>query len=160
MQVARAFGHSCRQLEWGVTFYPPEPGYSNFNDIGYQRLVAWCGAAPNLIRLHAPCVKIDVETAAAIGRACPMLEEVKFRDLHCASPAETWARCFPKLRHRGLASPLFPLPSPLFLFLFPLVFLAFLCFLTLPLFPLLSPCFHLAFPLRSPSFRLLRCGRY
>ena len=103
MHVARAFGHSCRQLEWGVTFYPPEPGYSNFNDIGYQRLVAWCGAAPNLIRLHAPCVKIDVETAAAIGRACPMLEEVKFRDLHCASPAETWARCFPRLRRVSLA---------------------------------------------------------
>ena len=103
MHVARAFGHSCRQLEWRVTFYPPEPGYSNFNDIGYQRLVAWCGAAPNLIRLHAPCVKIDVETAAAIGRACPMLEEVKFHDLHCASPTETWARCFPRLRRVSLA---------------------------------------------------------
>ena len=102
MHVARAFGHACRQLWWGVSFYPPEPGYSNFNDVGYQRLVAWCGAAPNLIRLYAPCVKIDVETAAAIGRACPMLEDVKFCDTSCASPAETWARCFPRLRRVSL----------------------------------------------------------
>lgn len=97
MHVARAFGHACRHVMWRTMFH--SYGYLDF---GYQGLIAWCSAAPNLIRLHAPDIKdIDMETAAAIGRACPMLEDVRFDFLCDVSPAESWARCFPRLRtHR------------------------------------------------------------
>jgi len=44
-----------------------------------------------------------MERAAAIGSACPLLEDVKFSGFDGVSPAESWAKCFPKLRQVRLS---------------------------------------------------------
>ena len=97
MLVARAFGHACRHLEWSTT-----PNYAVLNGQSLPRddfLVEWCRTAPNLVSLNASqWVCITMERAAAIGSACPLLEDVKFSGWDGVSPAESWAKCFPKLR--------------------------------------------------------------
>ena len=107
MLVARAFGHACRHLEWSTT-----PNYAVLNGQSLPRddfLVEWCRTAPNLVSLDASSyVCITMERAAAIGSACPLLEDVKFSENNEngwdeVSPAETWARCFPRLRRVSLA---------------------------------------------------------
>ena len=102
MLVARAFGHACRHLEWSTT-----PNYAVLNGQSLPRddfLVEWCRTAPNLVSLDASqWVCITMERAAAIGSACPLLEDVKFSGCDDAGPAETWARCFPKLRQVRLS---------------------------------------------------------
>ena len=102
MLVARAFGHACRHLEWSTT-----PNYAVLNGQSLPRddfLVEWCRTAPNLVSLDASSyVCITMERAAAIGSACPLLEDVKFSGFDGVSPAESWAKCFPKLRQVRLS---------------------------------------------------------
>ena len=102
MKVARAFGHACRQLEWRTvpqTTYTGAEDYASLHASDNAFLVAWCRSAPCLVRLDAgEWVSIDMESAAAIGRACPMLADVEFCWWFCASPAESWAKHFPCLR--------------------------------------------------------------
>ena len=101
MLVARAFGHACRHLEWSTT---PNQAVSNGQSLPRDDfLVEWCRTAPNLVSLNASqWVCISMERAAAIGSACPLLEDVKFSGWDEVSPAETWAKCFPKLRQVNL----------------------------------------------------------
>ena len=101
MLVARAFGHACRHLAWNSRS-DQHLGQSLPED---DFLVEWCRSAPNLVCLDASSyVSINMERAAAIGSACPLLEEVKFCGFDaddedvCLGPAESWAKCFPKLR--------------------------------------------------------------
>ena len=100
MKVARAFGHVCRQLEWHTvprTHYTED--YASLHASDNQFLLEWCQSAPRLVRLDAgrfAC--IDMERAAAIGRACPMLADVEFCRWYNDSPAESWAKHFPCLR--------------------------------------------------------------
>jgi len=95
MHVARAFGHACRHLSWESTS-DQHLGQSRPED---DTLVEWCRMAPNLVHLEASSwVCINKERAAAIGSACPLLEDVKFSGWDGVSPAESWAKCFPKLR--------------------------------------------------------------
>ena len=96
MHVARAFGHACRHLAWNTV---PQPlWYQNGLSFEDDFLVEWCRSAPNLVHLDAFRVCINMERAAAIGRACPLLEDVVFSGWDGVSPAESWAKCFPKLR--------------------------------------------------------------
>ena len=104
MHVARAFGHACRHLRWTSTRFSddyevlrPE---DEFED---ELLVEWCRTAPNLVRLDASSICLNMERAAAIGRACPLLEDVVFSGWDGVSPAESWAKCFPKLRQVRLS---------------------------------------------------------
>ena len=101
LHVARAFGHACRHLEWSTT---PNQAVSNGQSLPRDDfLVEWCRTAPNLVSLNASqWVCISMERAAAIGSACPLLEDVKFSGWDEVSPAETWAKCFPKLRQVNL----------------------------------------------------------
>ena len=105
MHVARAFGHACRHLAWNSRS-DQHLGQSLPED---DFLVEWCRTAPNLVHLEASSwVCITMERAAAIGSACPLLEDVKFSENNEngwdeVSPAETWARCFPKLRQVHLS---------------------------------------------------------
>ena len=100
MKVARAFGHACRQLEWHTvprTHFTED--YASLHASDNQFLLEWCQSAPRLVRLDAgrfAC--IDMERAAAIGRACPMLVDVEFCRWYNVSPAESWAKHFPCLR--------------------------------------------------------------
>ena len=105
MHVARAFGHACRHLEWSTSASDPAD-WAREDDF----LVEWCRSAPNLVHLDASSyVSINMERAAAIGSACPLLEEVKFCGFDaddedvCLGPAESWAKCFPKLRQVHLS---------------------------------------------------------
>ena len=102
MKVARAFGHACRQLEWRTvpqTTYTGAEDYASLHASDNQLLLEWCRSAPCLERLDAgQWVSIDMERAAAIGRACPMLADVEFCWWFCVSPAESWAKYFPCLR--------------------------------------------------------------
>ena len=102
MKVARAFGHACRQLEWRTvpqTTYTGAEDYASLHASDNQFLLEWCRSAPCLERLDAgQWVSIDMERAAAIGRACPMLADVEFCWWFCVSPAESWAKYFPCLR--------------------------------------------------------------
>ena len=60
-------------------------------------LVEWCRTAPNLVSLDASsCICINMERAAAIGSACPLLEDVKFSGWDGVSPAESWAKVLPQ----------------------------------------------------------------
>ena len=100
MLVARAFGHACRHLSWRSTS-DQHLGQSRPQD---DFLVEWCRTAPNLVHLDASSyVCITMERAAAIGSACPLLEDVKFSGFDGVSPAESWAKCFPKLRQVRLS---------------------------------------------------------
>ena len=105
MHVARAFGHACRHLAWSTSASDPAD-WAREDDF----LVEWCRSAPNLVCLDASSyVSINMERAAAIGSACPLLEEVKFCGFDaddedvCLGPAESWAKCFPKLRQVRLS---------------------------------------------------------
>ena len=104
VHVARAFGHTCRHLRWTSTRFSDKLGQSfpedEFED---ELLVEWCRTAPNLVRLDASDSVLNMERAAAIGRACPLLEDVKFNGWDGVSPAESWAKCFPKLRQVHLS---------------------------------------------------------
>ena len=101
MLVARAFGHACRHLEWSTT---PNQAVANGQSLPRDDfLVEWCRTAPNLVSLDASrWVCINMERAAAIGSACPLLEDVKFSGWDEVGPAESWAKCFPKLRQVNL----------------------------------------------------------
>ena len=95
MLVARAFGHACRHLAW-TSRSDQHLGQSRPED---DTLVEWCRTAPNLVHLDASrWVCITMERAAAIGSACPLLEDVRFSGWDDVGPAESWAKCFPKLR--------------------------------------------------------------
>ena len=100
MKVARAFGHACRQLEWCTvprTHYTDD--YASLHASDNQFLLECCQSAPRLVRLDASRFAcIDMERAAAIGRACPMLADVEFNQWYDDSPAESWAKYFPCLR--------------------------------------------------------------
>ena len=92
MHVARAFGHACRHLAWSTS---ASTDWAREDDF----LVEWCRSAPNLVCLDASSyVSINMERATAIGSACPLLEDVRFSGWDGVSPAESWAKCFPKLR--------------------------------------------------------------
>ena len=102
LHVARAFGHACRHLEWSTT---PNQAVANGQSLPRDDfLVEWCRTAPNLVSLDASrWVCINMERAAAIGSACPLLEDVKFSGWDGVSPAQSWAKCFPKLRQVHLS---------------------------------------------------------
>ncbi len=103
IHAARAFGHACRHLTWSTSdqhLIQNATRHTAADDL----LVEWCRTAPNLVRLDASeWVCINMERAAAIGRACPLLEDVKFCGWYDVSPAEGWAKFFPKLRQVRLS---------------------------------------------------------
>ena len=103
MHAARAFGHACRHLTWCTSdqhLVQSGTRHTPADDL----LVEWCRTAPNLVRLDASeWVCINMERAKVIGRACPLLEDVKFCGWYDVSPAEGWAKFFPKLRQVRLS---------------------------------------------------------
>ena len=62
-----------------------------------EMLLRMCRASPKLTSLLGPKVYVPESTIVAISEACPYLEVVDFASIRY-SPAETWARHFPRLK--------------------------------------------------------------
>ena len=117
--MARVFGAGCVELSASGTCAPSLAALYDFvrsTNGGLRELTLWssgissdlllvmCRAAPNLIELHAPRdIHTSDEAIVAIAAACPRLEVVSFSDVGTnVSPAERWARHFPRLKYLNI----------------------------------------------------------
>lgn len=115
--MARVFGAGCTSLQ--IAGNSPERiaaleyfvtrtsgGLTSFDlhdaMVSPEVLLRLCRASPKLTKLQGPMCCTPDATIAAIGVACPYLEDVDISYLASSesaeySPAETWARHFPRL---------------------------------------------------------------
>ena len=117
--MARVFGAGCVELSASGTCAPSLAALYDFvrsTNGGLRELTLWssgissdlllvmCRHCPNLIELHGPrCVHTSDEAIVAIAAACPRLEVVSFSDVGTVvSPAERWARHFPRLKYLNI----------------------------------------------------------
>ena len=117
--MAKVFGVGCVHLYASGTSAPSLAALYDFvrsTNGGLRELTLWssgissdlllvmCRHCPNLIELHGPrCVHTSDEAIVAIAAACPRLEVVSFSDVGTVvSPAERWARHFPRLKYLNI----------------------------------------------------------
>ena len=117
--MARVFGAGCVELSASGTCAPSLAALYDFvrsTNGGLRELTLWssgissdlllvmCRHCPNLIKLHGPrYVHTSDEAIVAIAAACPRLEVVSFSDVGTVvSPAERWARHFPRLKYLNI----------------------------------------------------------
>ena len=126
--VGKVLGSGCQRLEYQGKTMQPSPNTLNAlqefilvetggrlrglsltgSTISPQRFLELCSACPQLKELEAEwglpnIASADVDDfAAELSRLCPLLESVAIQRDELLSPAETYARHFPKLKFLNL----------------------------------------------------------